>query len=87
MDAMMEVDISKEDRERLVRIFSADVTFLAEQELMDYSLLLGIYRRPEGEGRDGLGLPSINCVTMRVDVDWDLLTTSILHVRTVRGSA
>jgi len=49
MDAMMEVDIDPEAREQLVSTARADVDFLASQQLMDYSLLLGIHSRARNQ--------------------------------------
>ena len=46
----MEVDIDPEAREQLVSTARADVDFLASQQLMDYSLLLGIHSRARNQG-------------------------------------
>ena len=38
----------QEDKERLAVILQRDAAFLAAQALLDYSLLVGIYRIPGG---------------------------------------
>lgn len=48
LDVAMAVDVSSADRKELASIVAADSKFLADQGLLDYSLLLGIHRIPHG---------------------------------------
>ena len=47
MDTGMTTDLNDEDKAQLWRMVQADCDFLQRQNLLDYSLLLGIYRPPD----------------------------------------
>lgn len=48
LDIAMSADVSNEDRIALSDMIASDCLFLAEQNLLDYSLLMGIHRLPAG---------------------------------------
>jgi len=52
LDIAMVVDVSESDKAEIAEVLVADAHFLRSQGLLDYSLLVGIHRLPEGRPGD-----------------------------------